>query len=172
MCLPIQCLATATDRYRVEVDIAVPRSPGSKRSCRIISRGRPDMVGSQSRRNEPPSPPVKSGLTRRRGQPPVVAAAPTFPYARLRMICPNGRPSFRRIRACCDDCFRDANGSRSHDSLGGIPRPAQGRPWRLLSDQRDHAARRLGAAQTVRRQQPGPPRRGCCSRACYSGVRG
>ena len=54
-----------------------PRSPCSERSSRIMSQGRPAMVGIQSRRNEPPSPPVKSGLTRQRDRPPVVAPTPS-----------------------------------------------------------------------------------------------
>ncbi len=53
-----------------------PRSRSSERSCRIMSEAGPLVVGIRSRRNEPPSPPVKSGLTRRRNRPSVVAPTP------------------------------------------------------------------------------------------------
>jgi hypothetical protein len=84
------------------------------------------MVGSQSRRNEPPH------------------ARHPSPYARLR-ISPTGSPPSGEIRACRGDYFRDANGSGWHDSLGDpaiTPVPVQRAP-RPGDQNRRHAFNRI-----------------------------
>ena len=88
---------------------SIPRSSQPRLQTIIQDhvRGRPSYGGDSVRwgirsgRNEPPSPPGKSGLTRRRAGHRSSHRRPPFAYARLRVVSPSRRPSFRRLARFC-----------------------------------------------------------------------
>ena len=121
-----------------------PRGRSSKRSCRIMSEVGPLVVGIRSRRNEPPSPPVKSGLTRRtsrpslvaptpaicirtppRGQPQRAALLPATPGPANRM-CMRPRRGAAAGRALREATARPSEAGSGERSRGGCKRPEGG----------------------------------------------